>query len=193
VLGGLAVLSTAGPASAHDYIVSTSPAANSTQTKPISQVALTYDDLVLDPEHDGSTSVVQVTDAAGLHYETGCASVLDRSVTTPAVLGAAGKYTVTWRIVSADGHPVSGSFAFTYAPPAGATTAAGATSGPACGHSTVAATLGSSTSGSSSVGTGVLLAVGGVAVLAVLAVVIIAMTRRGRRQDVDADDAAPEP
>jgi hypothetical protein len=188
VLGGVAL---AGSASAHDYIVSTSPAADSTQTKPISKVVLTYDDLVLDPQHNGSTSVVQVTDASGRHFETDCASVLDRNVTVPASLGGAGKYTVSWRIVSADGHPVSGSYDFTYAPPAGASAAPGSNA-PACGHSTATAASTASASGSSSV-SGVLIGVvGGVVVLVIVAAVVL-MARRGRREPRGIGDDATGP
>jgi copper resistance protein C len=38
---------------------------------------------------------------------------------------------VAWRVVSADGHPISGDFTFDHAPPAGADEAAGA-AGPRC-------------------------------------------------------------
>jgi copper resistance protein C len=40
-------------------------------------------------------------------------------MSTPAVLGAPGKYKVIWQIVSADGHVVSDEYSFTWAPATG--------------------------------------------------------------------------
>ena len=121
-------------ASAHDYIVSTDPAADATVTTALETVSLTFNDRVLDY---GGNNLVTVTgpDAATRHFETGCASVADTVVSVPVALGGAGRYTVTYQIVSADGHSVSDSFAFTYQPPAGTTEATG-TEKTACGAGT---------------------------------------------------------
>lgn len=121
-------------ASAHDYLVGSDPAADSTVTAPPSTVTLTFNDRVLDLAGDGSSTLLTVTgpDAATRHFETGCATVADRNVSAPVALGGAGSYTVTYQIVSADGHTVSNSYAFAYQPPAGAAEAAG-TEKTACG------------------------------------------------------------
>ncbi|MBB2967476.1 copper resistance CopC family protein [Leifsonia aquatica] len=121
-------------ASAHDYLVSSDPAADSTVTAPPSMVTLTFNDRVLDLAGDGSSTLLTVTgpDAATRHFETGCATVADVNVSAPVALGGAGSYTVTYQIVSADGHTVSNSYAFAYQPPAGATEAAGSEKTP-CG------------------------------------------------------------
>ncbi|QWT24907.1 copper resistance protein CopC [Subtercola sp. PAMC28395] len=127
----------AGAASAHDYVVSSSPTADSTVTQPVGSVSVTFNDLVLDLAGDGSSSVMEVTgpDGGSTHFETGCASILGRVVSAPVALGAAGRYQVSWQVVSSDGHPVSGSFGFTYSPAAGS--AAGDGSG-AAGNDTAA-------------------------------------------------------
>jgi methionine-rich copper-binding protein CopC len=176
----------AGPASAHDYVVSTTPKAGSTVGSAVPAVDVTFDDVVLDPQHDGSTTVLQVTDATGRHFETSCPAVSGRQISVPTALGGAGAYTVTWRIVSADGHPVSGTFGFDYRPPSGTTTAAGRAASP-CGGSTAkaGAPRTGTTSGSSSVSPGVVVGVGGVVVL-VAALVVVLLTRRGRRALDDA-------
>ncbi|MDF2442865.1 MAG: copper resistance protein, partial [Subtercola sp.] len=85
---GLALLP-AGSASAHDFLISSSPAAGSTVTAPPSSVSLTFNDLVLDLSGDGSSSIVEVTgpDASTTHFETGCASILGRTVSVPVALG----------------------------------------------------------------------------------------------------------
>ncbi|RIJ54697.1 copper resistance protein CopC, partial [Clavibacter lycopersici] len=136
-------------ASAHDYLVSSSPAAGSTIDAPPSEVTLTFNDVILDlgtaggaggdaasgsGSAAGGSSIVQVTgpDAQGTHFETGCATNAGRTVSVPVALGGSGQYTVTWRVVSADGHPVSDSIAFTYQAPAGAAASAGTPDGPGC-------------------------------------------------------------
>ncbi len=117
--------------------MSSSPAAGSTIDAPPSEVTLTFNDVILDlaaagggggdastgsAPASGGSSVVQVTgpDGQGTHFETGCATDSGRTVSVPVALGGSGQYTVTWRVVSADGHPVSDSIAFTYQAPAGA-------------------------------------------------------------------------
>jgi methionine-rich copper-binding protein CopC len=128
---------TAVPASAHNTLVSTDPPADETLAAPLDQVTLTFDDVVLDlGSGEGSAStggtVLDVTGPDGTHHATACPSVVDRTVSAPIALGDAGTYTVTWRVVSADGHPISGRYEFDYAPPAG-TTATPGTAAAACG------------------------------------------------------------
>jgi copper resistance protein C len=103
----LAVLPAAG-ASAHDYLVSTDPAADSTVTTPIGSVTLTFNAPVLDLSGDGTGTLLIVTgpDAAARHFETGCAAVSGSTITAPVSLGVGGRYTVTYQAVSSDGHTV---------------------------------------------------------------------------------------
>ena len=139
-------------------------------------VTLTFDDIVLSRP---ARPQIVVRGPDGRYYETGCATVSDRVVTTPVGLGPAGKYTVTWRIVSADGHPVSDSISFTYA--GKATGRTGITTPKACTQGT------SSTAKPSG---------GGVPTAAVVAVVVIAVVGVGgavaivlsRRRDPRPDD-----
>ncbi|WP_081235111.1 copper resistance CopC family protein [Clavibacter tessellarius] len=209
------------PASAHDYLVSSSPAAGSTIDAPPSEVSLTFNDVILDlgasgggdaggaSAGAGGSSIVQVTgpDGQGTHFETGCAVNAGRTVSVPVALGGSGQYTVTWRVVSADGHPVSDSITFTYQAPAGAATAAGSASGPACAAAQEGAAgagagagAGSGSAGGSATGEagtaagqeqgvapylGVIVGVGiGIVVLAAAAVVLIVVT--GRRKPAGA-------
>jgi methionine-rich copper-binding protein CopC len=121
-------------AGAHDYLVQTSPANGGTQTDPLTEVKLTFNDRVLDLGGDGSSAILRVTDASGRHYETGCPAILDTTVTAPVALGVTGAYTVDWQVVSADGHTVSGSYGFEYRPPVG-TAAAPGSAEPGCAKS----------------------------------------------------------
>ena len=55
---------------------------------------------------------VVVTGPAG-PVSDGPPQLVDAEVRQPVRAGPAGRYTVLWRVTSADGHPVSGTFAFT--------------------------------------------------------------------------------
>ncbi|MEU2200350.1 copper resistance CopC family protein [Isoptericola sp. NPDC019482] len=131
-LGAAGVVGAAVPASAHNVVVGTSPTSGSTVTEPPESVDVTFDDVVLDLSAEGSSTVLTVTDPDGTNYATGCPTTQDRTVSVPVALGVGGEYTVDWRIVSADGHPTSGEFSFTYDPPAGAEAAAPAADAAPC-------------------------------------------------------------
>lgn len=190
--GGAAALALApaSAAAAHDYLVSSDPAAGSTVTAPIHTVKLTFNDIVLDLSGDGTSSIMQVTgpDGASRHFETGCAKAVGRVVTAPVALGGPGTYQVEWQIVSADGHTVSQKLNFTYRPPAGAPRATGTESRPACGApgapSTAAATTAPAANGSTDAGNlGIVIGLAsGIIALAVIAVIIVLLTARRRPQ-----------
>ncbi|WP_431278915.1 copper resistance CopC family protein [Leifsonia poae] len=203
----LALLPVAG-ASAHDYLVSSDPSAGATVTTPVEQVSLTFNDRVLDLSGDGSSSLVEVTDASGRHFETGCAMTADTVVSAPVALGPEGAYTVTYQIVSADGHTVSNSYAFTYQPPAGTVAGAGSDS-PACkkgGEPTqspsatattpagaqpteTAGTAAPTAAADDSNNLGLVIGIGvGIVVLAIIGVLIVVLT--SRRKPAAADGAA---
>lgn len=179
----------ASPASAHDYLVASTPKAGSTVTTPLHEVSLTFDDVVLDLSKTGPSALLQVTGPGSdsKHFETGCPTVSDRNVTAPVALGGPGVYKATWQIVSADGHVVSDSITFTYQPPAGTKEAAGSSVSPCKGAgSTAAATAGAGTpQGTVSSGAIVIVVVIAVAivVLALIAVLIIVLTRRKGQED----------
>lgn len=105
---GLLVLG-AGPAAAHNTLRSTDPADGSTVTTAPAQVTLTFDQAALEI---GTTIVVTGPD--GSPVSEGAAQLVDTSVVQPlAATLPAGAYTVDWRVTSADGHPLSGTFTFT--------------------------------------------------------------------------------
>jgi methionine-rich copper-binding protein CopC len=107
------ILSSPLPASAHDALTASSPAADSTVETLPAELTLTFSAKLIDGE--GSTEVV-VTDAAGDSVTDGPATVNGAIVTQPLVSEAdAGVYRVIWKVVSSDGHPTSGEFSFTVA------------------------------------------------------------------------------
>ena len=105
-----AVLVPTAPAAAHDQLVSSDPAAEAVLTELPTEITLTYSAELLG---DAESNLVEVTDAAGTALNDGPA-VVDGVTVSQALTGAAsGPVTVLWRVVSSDGHPISGEFAFT--------------------------------------------------------------------------------
>ncbi|MEP6561705.1 MAG: copper resistance CopC family protein [Nakamurella sp.] len=98
----------AGPAAAHNVLISSDPTDGSTlQTAPTS-VRLTFDQPV-----QNFQPVVTIIGPDGQRYESGSPQIDSTVVTTNvAALPVAGAYSIAYRIVSADGHPVEGSIAF---------------------------------------------------------------------------------
>jgi len=108
------VVATSGPAAAHAYLVSSTPADGATvATAP--QVILRFDEAV-----NRSFAVVRVTGHDGRRWDVGSPSVMGATATQRlAPLPAAGAYALSYRVVSDDGHPVSQELHFTFAPPPG--------------------------------------------------------------------------
>lgn len=129
IAGLVGVLTIAGAASAHDSIVSTDPAEGST-TGSVSTLTISFSgDLI---GGDGA-EIIQVKGPDGAYYETACPTLSGTDMSSPVALGPAGTYEVDWRAVSSDGHPVSGSYDFTYAPEGSASPAASGSPKPVCG------------------------------------------------------------
>lgn len=109
----LGIVAAPAPAAlAHDNLLDTVPGADETVAQ-LDDVALTFSGELID---FSQASFAQVQGPDGLFYESSC-STIDRNIlTTPVALGEPGVYTVLWNAVSSDGHPISESFTFTYAP-----------------------------------------------------------------------------
>lgn len=96
-------------------------------------VSLTYSDELLTLGGDTSAFAIQVTDASGAFHENGCLTVDGLVASTGVALGDAGSYTVSWQVVSSDGHPTSGSYEFDYQPADSGNSMSGMAEAPACG------------------------------------------------------------
>ncbi len=97
-------------AAAHDSLVASDPAADSTIDTLPEDLTLTFSAALISGE--GSTAVV-VTDADGNSITEGEPTVDGAMVTQPLIADApAGDYTVLWQVVSSDGHPTDGEFSF---------------------------------------------------------------------------------
>ncbi len=105
----------ASSASAHAYLVKTSPAASRILDTAPKQVALTYDEAV-----EPRFAIISVTNAAGTQETTG---PVRRSPADPDTLVVPlrtnlpeGWYLIYWRAISVDGHPVQGAFTYAVGP-----------------------------------------------------------------------------
>jgi copper resistance protein C len=102
------VLAAAGPASAHDSLVSSSPADGQTVATVPDSIVLTMNEAAVAV---GTRVVVSGPDG---EVQQGRPRLSKNTVEQALEPSApAGRYTVTWRVTSADGHPVSGTFSFT--------------------------------------------------------------------------------
>ncbi|MET8669721.1 copper resistance protein CopC [Streptomyces tendae] len=112
----LLLLGGAGPASAHAALSSTDPGDGAVLQRAPGHVTLTFSESV--GLRDDS---FRLLDPGGHRVRTGATGHAEgRSdtarVALPAGLGE-GTYTVAWRVVSADSHPVSGAFTFSVGKP----------------------------------------------------------------------------
>lgn len=111
LLAAFLVLFSPLSASAHDALVSSSPAADSSVETLPAELTLTFSAKLIDGE--GATKLT-VTGPAGESVIDGAPTVDGAIVTQPLTgSGPAGEYRVVWRVVSSDGHPTSGKFSFT--------------------------------------------------------------------------------
>lgn len=105
----------AAPASAHAQLLETDPAEGAEVAEAPAQIVLTFNENI---EQIGSDVVI--TDAQGTEVQDGDPQIDGHDVTQALVDDRpAGQYTVQWRVVSADGHPISGEFSFDAAAAAG--------------------------------------------------------------------------
>lgn len=135
------VLGLAGPASAHDAAESSTPSDGASLPAPPEQVSVAFNNKPL-----GIGAAFSVKDASGAEWAEGPVDIVDNVASQKLRAGGpAGEYTVAWRVVSSDSHPIEGTFAFTAASagqgaaPAASPTAAGTVPAPGTGAGTAPA------------------------------------------------------
>lgn len=123
---GVVLALVAAPAYAHDELKSSNPADGATVATPPAQVVLTFEE---PPVALGAQVVVTGPDgsvSSGTPRLEGDDVIADVQPQAPA-----GRYTIEWRVTSDDGHPVSGTLAFTAQAAAAGTTPSAAAATPA--------------------------------------------------------------
>lgn len=175
VLAVLAGIGFALPASAHNTLTGSDPADGSTVSTAPDAVTLTFDQPVQNYQ-----PVLTVTGPNGNRFSIGPAVVASTRVSvTLSGAGPAGEYIAAYRVVSADGHPVSGEIRYTLAAGAAGT----ATGSPAPEGTTPAA---GAATGPSGVGVWLWIGIAVAAILVIAAIVVI--LRSVSRPDPDEDD-----
>ncbi|HWC80241.1 MAG TPA: copper resistance CopC family protein [Pseudonocardiaceae bacterium] len=167
-LAGAAVFGLATPAFAHNVLVGSNPADGARLATGPTSVELDFNA----PVQNGP-NVITVIGPGGGHWEQTQNATVDGDTvaTSVAPLGPAGVYTVGYRIISADGHPVQGEVTFTLTKAGnGKAVAGGTAAGPAA-----------SGGGSGSGGLPVWVWIVGVLVLLGIGVVVV--LRMGRRTE----------
>ena len=167
----VAGLGSATTAAAHSQLERTDPVDGSQVATLPAQITLTFNQNVL-----GLGSAVQVTGPSG-SVADGPPTVVNNQLQQAIQPGSgAGDYTVLWRVTSADGHPISGRFAFSAA----------------AGSAGSDAAAGSGGSGAESGGLAIWVLLGCVAVVLAGGVFLIAR-RSGPSQTADDESPAEDP
>ena len=168
----LSLIASPGPASAHSELVATSPTEDALLHKAPAQVRLTFGEDIL---QEGN--LIVVTGPGGTRYSDASTLEIEDTIASIELKDdqESGAYTVAYRIVSADGHVVEGSYEYRLNLPGSSTTSPSESTAPASPDTSRAAS--EETSDDGSVWVPGLLAIGLVLVVAVVAVVV--RRRRG--------------
>jgi hypothetical protein len=107
---GTALVVGATPAAAHTRLVATKPEADATVTERLNAVVLRFNEPV-----NQAIGKVEVRASDGTAVQEGAPDIDGERVRQPlGPLPVAGDYTVEYRVVASDGHPLTGKFRFAY-------------------------------------------------------------------------------
>jgi methionine-rich copper-binding protein CopC len=108
----LATLVFAYPAKSHDLLIEIEPVAGAVITEGSFEAKLTFNNPLLVVE--GETNAELATKLVGSdEWKNHDVFVADQVLTAQIVLSEAGDYDLRWKVVSSDGHPISGDSTFT--------------------------------------------------------------------------------
>lgn len=113
-LAAASVLGIGSAAQAHDEPTMTTPADGSIQEAGVLQLSVMFSDSIMATDtNDGlAFEVIGPDGNAVLTAPDACLMAHDSMIMSQVEVVDAGVYTVNWRSVSSDGHPVSGSYSF---------------------------------------------------------------------------------
>jgi len=110
VMAASLLFAASSPAYAHAQLTTANPKANAVLFTMPSQVRLQFSDEII--ELPGG-NVISVTGPNGRRIDTGATTVLGNQMTVKLrKISTLGKYTVRYRVISEDGHPVNASYKF---------------------------------------------------------------------------------
>lgn len=116
-LAAALVLGAGGPASAHAVLDSSDPGPDQVLTTAPARISLHFDESVTPPP-----GAVRVFAPDGHRVDSGDVDGHGRQVSVAVDADQRGTYLVSWRVVSADSHPISGAFTFSVGAPSAAPT-----------------------------------------------------------------------
>ena len=107
----------AAPAAiAHDDVVSTYPSSGETVEAGLVGIEVLFSEDVMVSENNDGLEIL-ISDSQGNEQPVGCLSAAGAGLYSTASLAVAGDYTVVWRSVGNDGHPLEGTFKFSLTNP----------------------------------------------------------------------------
>ena len=102
---------TALPATSHEQLVDQEPKSGQVLEAGIAEVRLSFSDALISLDNSAGSEIV-ILDENQNPVNNGCAVIDARTAIARADIDTPGTYQVGWRVVSGDGHPISGSFSF---------------------------------------------------------------------------------
>ena len=105
------LLATAPAANAHTVLVSSSPKANAMLKTSPKYISITFNEELIEIA-DKPVSKISLFNSKGKEIKLPKAQVVHKDIVVAVSKLPASKYKVKYRVVSADGHPVGGSFSF---------------------------------------------------------------------------------
>ena len=163
-LAGIFLIAAAAPAWAHAILIKADPPKDGVTAQSPAQLSLTFNENV-----EVSFGAIRVYTCAGQRIATGAphhSSASDHTVAVPVPKLADGVYLVAWRVISADAHPVGGTYSFRIGPGAPPSVSGCATETNAKSSATVGVLFGVARVG---VFVGLALLIGGVVFLVLIA------------------------
>ena len=126
------VVGAAAPALGHASVSDSTPK-NRSVVSEITEVSVTANERLLDIGENSKGFVLTVNDEEGNFYGDGCVTVDGDTASMAVALTTAGSYTVAYRVVSNDGHPIEGLYSFLFNGIDGAEPAPAFAERPRCG------------------------------------------------------------
>ncbi|KRO48632.1 MAG: hypothetical protein ABR68_06650 [Microbacteriaceae bacterium BACL28 MAG-120531-bin53] len=102
---------TALPATSHEQLVDQEPKSGQVLEAGIAEVRLSFSDDLISLDNSAGSEIV-ILDENQNPVNNGCAVIDARTAIARADIDTPGTYQVGWRVVSGDGHPISGNFSF---------------------------------------------------------------------------------
>ena len=111
LIGFSFILMASPTANAHTALVSSNPKANAMLKASPKFISITFNEELIEIA-DKPVSRISLFDAKGKEIKLPKAQIVHKDIVVAVSKLPASKYKVVYRVVSADGHPVSGSFYF---------------------------------------------------------------------------------